>query len=63
MAMVLDHPSGPVKDQEAAAAFSTTILGRKGEGRAGHAGQCAVVRVNDALTLEFLAAEAVPSQH
>jgi catechol 2,3-dioxygenase-like lactoylglutathione lyase family enzyme len=63
MSIVLDHTIVPVKDQDEAVKFYTTILGLKGEGRGGREGQFALVRINDSLTFDFLAAETVPSQH
>jgi len=63
MTMVLDHTIVPVKDQEEAVRFYTTVLGLQAGGPAGRDRQFAVVRVNDALTLDFLAATDVPSQH
>ena len=63
MSMVLDHTIVPVKDQDEAVTFYTTILGLEAGGRGGREGQFAIVRINDSLTFDFLAAETVPSQH
>ncbi|MGH8070611.1 MAG: VOC family protein [Candidatus Entotheonellia bacterium] len=63
MTMFLDHTIIPVKDQEDSIRFYTAILGLESGGRAGREGQFAVVRVNETLTLDFLAADGVSSQH
>lgn len=63
MSIVLDHTIVPVKDQEEAVRFYTTILGLEAGGRGGREGQFAIVRINDSLTFDFLAAETVLSQH
>ena len=60
MAVVLDHTIIPVRDQQEAVAFYTTILGLQDGGLVG---PFAVVRVNDTLTLDFIVAEASPSRH
>ena len=63
MSIVLDHTIVPVKDQEETVRFYTTILGLEAGGRGGREGQFAIVRINDSLTFDFLAAETVRSQH
>jgi catechol 2,3-dioxygenase-like lactoylglutathione lyase family enzyme len=60
MAVVLDHTIIPVRDQQAAVTFYTTILGLQDGGMVG---PFAVVRVNDSLTLDFIVADASPSRH
>jgi catechol 2,3-dioxygenase-like lactoylglutathione lyase family enzyme len=60
MAVVLDHTIIPVRDQQEAVAFYTAILGLQDEGMVG---PFAVVRVTDSLTLDFIVADAAPSQH
>jgi len=60
MTLVLDHTIIPVKDQEASVAFYAKILGLKAEGSMGH---FSIVRVNESLTLDFLAKETFSTQH
>jgi len=58
--MVLDHTIVPVQDPEATVRFYTSILGMRDGGTVG---QFSVVYVNDALTLDFRAAEEIQSRH
>jgi catechol 2,3-dioxygenase-like lactoylglutathione lyase family enzyme len=60
MAVVLDHTIIPVTNQAEAVAFYTTILGIEDGGTVG---PFAVVRVNDALTLDFIVADPSPARH
>jgi catechol 2,3-dioxygenase-like lactoylglutathione lyase family enzyme len=60
MTVVLDHTIIPVRDQQEAVAFYTTILGLQDEGMGG---PFALVRVNDSLTLDFIVADASPGRH
>ncbi len=60
MAIVLDHTIVPVKDQAETVAFYVKIFGFKDEGRLWH---FAIVRVNETLTFDFIAAKKFPTQH
>ena len=60
MAIELNHTIVPSRDKEASAKFLAHILGLKYEGGFAH---FAVVRVNDALTLDFDDAEDFDHHH
>jgi len=60
MAIVLDHTIVAAKDQAATVAFYVKILGFKDEGMFW---DFAVVRVNESLTLDFIASKEFSSRH
>ena len=60
MALVLDHTIIAAQDVKQTVAFYVRILGAKD---GGEMGPFAVVRINDSLTLDFIAAKRVSSRH
>jgi len=60
MAIVLDHTIVPAKDQAETVSFYVKILGFKDEGMFW---DFAVVRVNESLTLDFIASKKFSSRH